>query len=129
MDAGLLAQTTVRTALTLRFDPDSAARVTANQSFRADIGLDLRGALNPLLQPHGAWLLWVCGNRYRPRAVTSKTPTIAQAYGAEAPITAFDPPARSTVALIARNGVGGRGAGRSKHLKRREPSLYGVRAH
>ncbi|QYZ71633.1 urea ABC transporter permease subunit UrtB [Neotabrizicola shimadae] len=35
--------------LTLRFDPDSAARVTAIDSFGADTSLDLRGALNPIL--------------------------------------------------------------------------------
>lgn len=35
--------------LTLRFDPDSAARVAAITSFGADLGLDLRAALNPLL--------------------------------------------------------------------------------
>ncbi|GGE28038.1 amino acid/amide ABC transporter membrane protein 1, HAAT family [Gemmobacter megaterium] len=35
--------------LTLRFDADSAARVAAIQSFAGDLGLDLRGALNPLL--------------------------------------------------------------------------------
>ena len=35
--------------LTLRFDADSAARVAAIDSFGADMGLDLRGALNPLL--------------------------------------------------------------------------------
>ncbi len=35
--------------LTLRFDPDSAARVSAIKSFGADLGLDLRGALNPIL--------------------------------------------------------------------------------
>jgi urea transport system permease protein len=35
--------------LTLRFDPDSAARVAAIESFGADLGLDLRGALNPLV--------------------------------------------------------------------------------
>lgn len=35
--------------LTLRFDPDSAARVAAITGFGADLGLDLRGALNPLL--------------------------------------------------------------------------------
>lgn len=35
--------------LTLRFDPDSAARVAAIDSFAGDLGLDLRGALNPLL--------------------------------------------------------------------------------
>ena len=35
--------------LTLRFDEDSAARVAAIDSFGADMGLDLRGALNPLL--------------------------------------------------------------------------------
>jgi urea transport system permease protein len=35
--------------LTLRFDPDTAARVTAINSFGADLGLDLRAALNPLM--------------------------------------------------------------------------------
>jgi urea transport system permease protein len=35
--------------LTLRFDPDSVARVAAIEGFGADLGLDLRGALNPLL--------------------------------------------------------------------------------
>jgi urea transport system permease protein len=35
--------------LTLRFDPESAARVAAIQGFGSDIGLDLRAALNPLL--------------------------------------------------------------------------------
>lgn len=35
--------------LTLRFDPDSAARVAAIEGFGADLGLDLRAALNPLL--------------------------------------------------------------------------------
>jgi len=35
--------------LTLRFDPDSAARVAAIDSFGADTNLDLRGALNPIL--------------------------------------------------------------------------------
>lgn len=35
--------------LTLRYDPDSATRVTAIESFAGDLGLDLRAALNPLL--------------------------------------------------------------------------------
>ncbi|TGD66124.1 urea ABC transporter permease subunit UrtB [Tabrizicola sp. WMC-M-20] len=35
--------------LTLRFDPDSATRIAAIESFSGDLGLDLRGALNPLL--------------------------------------------------------------------------------
>jgi urea transport system permease protein len=35
--------------LTLRFDPDSAARVGAIEGFGADLGIDLRGALNPLV--------------------------------------------------------------------------------
>ena len=35
--------------LTLQFDPDSAARVAAIGSFGTDLGLDLRGALNPLI--------------------------------------------------------------------------------
>jgi len=35
--------------LTLRFDADEAARIAAVQSFRGDLGVDLRAALNPLL--------------------------------------------------------------------------------
>ena len=35
--------------LTLRFDPDSAARIAAITGFGADLGLDVRGALNPLI--------------------------------------------------------------------------------
>lgn len=35
--------------LTLRFDPDPAERIKAIDSFGADLGLDLRAALNPLL--------------------------------------------------------------------------------
>jgi urea transport system permease protein len=35
--------------LTLRFDPSSEARVVAINSFGADLGLDLRAALNPLV--------------------------------------------------------------------------------
>ncbi|WP_225026773.1 urea ABC transporter permease subunit UrtB [Xinfangfangia pollutisoli] len=35
--------------LTLRFDPDSAARVAAIEGFGADAGLDLRAALSPLV--------------------------------------------------------------------------------
>lgn len=35
--------------LTLRFDPDSAARVAAIEGFGSDLGLDLRAALNPLV--------------------------------------------------------------------------------
>jgi urea transport system permease protein len=49
-DAALKAQKErLERLLTLRFDPDSAARVAAIESFGADLGLDLRGALNPLL--------------------------------------------------------------------------------
>lgn len=35
--------------LTLRFDPSSEARIAAIDSFGADLGLDLRAALNPLV--------------------------------------------------------------------------------
>ncbi len=35
--------------LTLRFDPDEAARVAAIESFSGDIGVDLRAALNPIV--------------------------------------------------------------------------------
>ncbi len=35
--------------LTLQYDPDVAARVAAMESFGADLGLDIRGALNPIL--------------------------------------------------------------------------------
>jgi urea transport system permease protein len=49
-DAGLLAQKQrLERLLTLRFDPDPAARVAAIAGFDADLGLDLRAALNPLL--------------------------------------------------------------------------------
>jgi urea transport system permease protein len=49
-DAGLKAQKErLERLLTLRFDPDSAARIAAIDSFGADLGLDLRGALNPIL--------------------------------------------------------------------------------
>jgi urea transport system permease protein len=49
-DADLLTQKQrLERLLTLRFDPVSAARVAAIQSFGGDLGLDLRGALNPIL--------------------------------------------------------------------------------
>ncbi|MBE0554628.1 MAG: urea ABC transporter permease subunit UrtB [Rhodobacteraceae bacterium] len=49
-DAALLAQKTrLERLLTLRYDPDSAARIAAIEGFGADLGLDLRGALNPLV--------------------------------------------------------------------------------
>lgn len=49
-DADLKAQQQrLERLLTLRFDTDSAARVAAIHSFGADLGLDLRGALNPIL--------------------------------------------------------------------------------
>ncbi len=35
--------------LTVQFDPDSAARIAAIESFGADLGLDVRGALSPLV--------------------------------------------------------------------------------
>ncbi len=39
----------LRAALKTETDPDSAARVAAIEGFGADLGLDLRGALNPLV--------------------------------------------------------------------------------
>ncbi len=49
-DAAIKAQKQrLERLLTLRFDPDSAARVAAIESFAGDLGLDLRGALNPLV--------------------------------------------------------------------------------
>jgi len=49
-DADLKAQKErLERLLTLRFDPDSAARVAAIKGFGADLGIDLRAALNPLL--------------------------------------------------------------------------------
>ncbi|MDT8857451.1 urea ABC transporter permease subunit UrtB [Paracoccaceae bacterium Fryx2] len=49
-DPGLAARKArLERLLTLRFDPDNAARVAAIESFGADLGLDLRAALNPLL--------------------------------------------------------------------------------
>lgn len=49
-DPALLSQKArLERLLTLRFDPDPAARVAAIEGFGADLGLDLRAALNPLL--------------------------------------------------------------------------------
>ena len=49
-DASLKAQKQrLERLLTMQFDADSAARVTAIGSFGADLGLDLRAALNPIL--------------------------------------------------------------------------------
>ena len=49
-DAAIRAQKQrLERLLTLRFDTDSAARVAAINSFGADLGLDLRAALNPLV--------------------------------------------------------------------------------
>ena len=49
-DAALAAQKArLERLLTLRFDEDSVARVAAIESFGADLGLDLRAALNPLV--------------------------------------------------------------------------------
>lgn len=42
-------KTRLERLLTLRFDTDSAARVAAIEGFGADLGLDVRGALNPLV--------------------------------------------------------------------------------
>jgi urea transport system permease protein len=42
-------KTRLERLLTLRFDPDSAARVAAIEGFGADTGLDLRAALSPLV--------------------------------------------------------------------------------
>ena len=48
-DPALLAQKTrLERLLTIRFDPDPQARITAIEGFGSDLGLDLRGALNPL---------------------------------------------------------------------------------
>ncbi len=49
-DAALKAQKSrLERLLTLQFDPDPAARITAINSFGSDLGLDIRGALNPLV--------------------------------------------------------------------------------
>lgn len=49
-DAGLKAQKRrLERLLTLRFDPDPQARIAAIDGFGADLGLDLRAALNPLV--------------------------------------------------------------------------------
>jgi urea transport system permease protein len=42
-------KTRLERLLTLRFDPDSAARIAAIEGFGADTGLDLRAALSPLI--------------------------------------------------------------------------------
>ncbi len=48
-DPALLAQKTrLERLLTIRFDPDPQARITSIEGFGSDLGLDLRGALNPL---------------------------------------------------------------------------------
>lgn len=49
-DPALKSQKTrLEQLLTLRFDPDSAARVAAIEGFGSELGLDVRGAINPLL--------------------------------------------------------------------------------
>jgi urea transport system permease protein len=49
VDPSLLAQKTrLERLLTIRFDTDAAARIAAINGFGVDLGLDLRGALNPL---------------------------------------------------------------------------------
>ncbi len=49
-DAGLAARKArLERLLTIRFDPDPAARVAAIESFSGDTGADLQAALNPLL--------------------------------------------------------------------------------
>ncbi|HEX9858593.1 MAG TPA: urea ABC transporter permease subunit UrtB [Paracoccaceae bacterium] len=49
-DAGLKAQKQrLQLLLTIRFDADPAARVAAIEGFGGDLGLDLRGVLNPLV--------------------------------------------------------------------------------
>jgi urea transport system permease protein len=49
-DAALLAQKQrLERLLTLQFDADAAARVAAIEGFGTDLGLDVRGALNPLV--------------------------------------------------------------------------------
>ncbi|WP_022703558.1 urea ABC transporter permease subunit UrtB [Pseudorhodobacter ferrugineus] len=82
-DAGLLAQKQrLERLLTLRFDPDSAARVMAIQSFGADIGLDLRGALNPLLATRRVVVVGAAppDANIAQELLPGKTLTIAQAY-------------------------------------------------
>lgn len=49
-DAVLMAQKRrLERLLTLRYDEEAAARIAAIEGFGADLGLDLRGALNPLV--------------------------------------------------------------------------------
>lgn len=49
-DAAILAQKQrIERLLTLQFDPSIPERIAAINSFGSDIGLDLRGALNPIL--------------------------------------------------------------------------------
>ncbi len=49
-DAGLKARKTrLERLLTIRFGANEAERITAIQSFDGDLGVDLRGALNPLV--------------------------------------------------------------------------------
>ncbi|MGO4914490.1 urea ABC transporter permease subunit UrtB [Pseudogemmobacter sp. W21_MBD1_M6] len=49
-DAPLLARKSrLERLLTIRFDPDPAARVAAIESFHGDLAIDVRAALNPIL--------------------------------------------------------------------------------
>ena len=49
-DAPLLTRKSrLERLLTIRFDPDQAARVAAIESFRGDLAIDVRAALNPIL--------------------------------------------------------------------------------
>ena len=74
-DATLKAQKQrLERLLTLRFDPDSAARIAAIDSFGADLGLDLRGALNPLLATTKLASADTAHRQHRPRAKTRPRP-------------------------------------------------------
>lgn len=49
-DAGLKVQKLrLERLLTVQFDPDPAARIAAIEGFKGDLGLDVRGVLNPLV--------------------------------------------------------------------------------
>ncbi len=98
-DAGLKAQKErLERLLTLRFDPGSAARVAAIDSFGADLGLDLRGALNPLVATTRAAFAGnpPAGTNLARRLVPGKDVTQAEAY--DILVDAGLAPARLTLA-------------------------------
>ena len=98
-DAGLKAQKErLERLLTMQFDPDPAARVTAIGSFGADLGLDLRAALNPILATRRRAVAgdFPEGTNIARRLIPGKDIPAAEAY--DILVAASLAPARLTVA-------------------------------